>query len=102
MERIYDYRMLRFARNDQTVLPGFSAEEYVFYSNASDREIADLLDELEAVRHATIMLLNGLTDEALLRFGIMNDHPVSVRALAYHFAAHELHHIEIIKGRYLK
>ena len=29
MERIYGYRMLRFARNDQTILPGFDADKYI-------------------------------------------------------------------------
>jgi len=101
MERIYAYRMLRFARNDQTILPGFNDEQYVLYSDANKREISDLLNEFEAVRYSTIALLNGLTDEALLRSGIMNNNPVSVRALAYHIAGHELHHIYIIKERYL-
>jgi uncharacterized damage-inducible protein DinB len=102
MERIYSYRMLRFARNDQTILPGFNAEHYILYLRANDRNVADLLKEFEAVRNSTIHLLNGLTDEAFQRFGIMNGYPVSVRALAYHIAGHELHHISIIKERYLR
>ena len=101
MERIYGYRMLCFARNDQTVLPGFDAEKYVLFSGANERDVWDLLNELQAVRHSTIALLNGFTDEALLRTGIMNGHPVSVRALAYHIAGHELHHMEIIRKKYL-
>jgi uncharacterized damage-inducible protein DinB len=101
MERMYSYRMLRFARNDQTVSPGFDAENYVLYSGANEREIVDLLAELEAVRNATILLLNGLTKKALLSSGNVNGYPVTVRALAYHIAGHELHHISIIKERYL-
>ena len=101
MERIYTYRALRFARNDQTVLPGFDADHYILFSGANDRDISGLLEELEAVRHSTIMLLNGLTDEALLRSGIMNGNHVSVGVLVYHIAGHELHHINIIKERYL-
>jgi len=101
MERIYGYRMLRFARNDQTILPGFDADKYILLSNANARDISDLLNELEAVRYSTIALLNGFTDEALLQTGIMNGHPVSVRALVYHIAGHELHHMDIIKKRYL-
>jgi len=101
MERIYSYRMLCFARNDQTILPGFNDRDYVFNSGANDRDIKDLLEELEAVRNSTIALLKGLTNEALLRSGVMNGHPVSVRALAYHIAGHEIHHMNIIKERYL-
>lgn len=101
MERIYMYRALRFARNDQTVLPGFDDEHYILFSNANDRDISGLLEEFEAVRHSTIAFLKGLTDQALLRTGRMNGNSVSVRALAYHIAGHELHHINIIKERYL-
>jgi uncharacterized damage-inducible protein DinB len=101
MERIYAYRILRFARNDQTILPGFNAAEYISFAEANTRNITDLLNEFEAVRYSTIALLNGLPDEAFLRKGIMNDHPVSVRALAYHIAGHEVHHENIIKERYL-
>jgi uncharacterized damage-inducible protein DinB len=101
MERIYTYRALRFARNDQTVLPGFDDDHYIYFSGANDRDISGLLEEFAAVRHSTIMLLNGLTDDALLRSGIINGDLVSVGALAYHIAGHELHHINIIKERYL-
>ena len=100
-------RILRFARNDQTILPGFNATEYISFAEANTRNITDLLNEFEAVRYATIYpeglssLLNGLSGEAFLRKGIMNDHPVSVRALAYHIAGHEVHHENIIKERYL-
>src|SRR5258705_9146736 len=33
-ERIYTYRALRFARNDQTELPGFVQDEYAIESRA--------------------------------------------------------------------
>ena len=66
------YRALRFARNDQTALPGFDDDHYVYFSGANDRDIVGLLEEFAAVRHSTIMLLNGLPDEALLRSGIIN------------------------------
>jgi hypothetical protein len=102
MERIYGYRMLRFARNDQTVLAGFDDREYVRYSGANDRDIGDLVAEMGTVRSATVSLIKGLSDEALQRSGLMNGYPVSVRALAYHIAGHEVHHMKIIRERYLK
>jgi uncharacterized damage-inducible protein DinB len=101
LERIYTYRALRFARNDKTVLPGFDDKTFAFYSNANAREISHILSEFEAVRKSTIALFDGLDDEALLRKGTANGNPVSVRALAYHIAGHELHHVNIIKERYL-
>jgi uncharacterized damage-inducible protein DinB len=100
-ERIYSYRALRFARNDSTELPGFEQDDYARYSGANERSVKDILAEYIAVRNATIALFNGLDQEAFTRSGVANKNLVSVRALAYHIAGHELHHMNIIKERYL-
>jgi len=100
-ERIYAYRALCFARNDKTELPGFEQDDYTLYSNANARSIENILEEYEAVRGATITLFNGLPDESLLRMGTANSNKATVRALAYHIAGHELHHLNIIKEKYL-
>jgi uncharacterized damage-inducible protein DinB len=100
-ERIYAYRALRFARNDQTELPGFEQDDYSFYSQANTRSIESILEEYEAVRHATITLFNGLPEESFMRTGTANNNKVTVRALAYHIAGHELHHMNIIREKYL-
>ena len=100
-ERIYAYRALRFARNDKTELPGFEQDEYALNSGANDRSVQNILEEYQAVRHATIALFNGLPEDSFLRMGTANKNKVTVRALAYHIAGHELHHINIIKKKYL-
>ncbi len=100
-ERIYAYRAMCFARNEKTALPGFEQDDYARYSGANERDINNIMEEYEAVRHATITLFNGISDEALLRKGTANDAQATVRALAYHIAGHELHHINIIKEKYL-
>jgi uncharacterized damage-inducible protein DinB len=100
-ERIYAYRALSFARNEKTSLPGFEQDDYISFSNANDRSIESILQEYQAVRHATIALYDGLSETALLREGIANGNSATVRALGYHIAGHELHHINIIKERYL-
>jgi len=101
-ERIYTYRALRFARNDKTVLPGFEQDDYATYSAANERSIENIFEEYEAVRKSTIALFNGLPEDSFLRSGIANNNKVAVRALAYHIAGHELHHINIIKEKYLQ
>jgi len=100
-ERIYAYRALRFARNDKTELPGFEQDDYALYSRANERDIENILEEYEAVRDSTIALFNGLPEDSFLRVGTANNNKVTVRALAYHIAGHELHHINIIKEKYL-
>ncbi len=101
MERIYAYRALRYARNDKTELPGFDHLHFIFYSGADRCSLDNIFDEYEAVRLSTIALFNGLEDEAFLRKGIANKNEASVRALAYHIAGHELHHVNIIRKYYL-
>jgi len=100
-ERIYTYRALRFARNDKTELPGFEQDDFVRYSGANARSIKDILKEYRAVRNSTLAFFNSLEKKALTRSGVANNHVMSVRAAAYHIAGHELHHINIIKEKYL-
>jgi len=100
-ERVYAYRALCFARNEKTELPGFDQDEYAKHSGTNERNISNIIEEYKAVRHATITLFNGLSDEALTRYGTANNNKATVRALCYHIAGHELHHINFIKEFYL-
>ena len=51
------------------------------------------------MRESTVFLFKHLQEEAWMRRGIANDAEVSVRALAYIIAGHELHHREILRAR---
>lgn len=100
-ERIFSYRALRIGRGDTTPLPGFEQDDYVPMGNFDARTLRDLADELAAVRQATIHLFAHLDHAAFERRGTASGNPVSVRALAYIIAGHELHHVGILKTRYL-
>ncbi len=100
-ERILTYRALRFARADKTPLPPFEEKDYAKNSNVHEREFQNLLDEYKAVRISTIYLIESFNDEMLNRRGIANNNTITVNALCYVIAGHELHHVDIIKGRYL-
>lgn len=102
-ERIYAYRALRFARNEQLALIGFDQDAYAACSGADDRSLDNMFEEYEAVRNSTIALFNGVPDESLTRMGhgTATAGDATVRALAYHIAGHELRHLNIIKERYL-
>ncbi|MFZ1082033.1 MAG: DinB family protein [Candidatus Kryptoniota bacterium] len=100
-ERIYTYRALRFARADTTPLPGFDQEPYAANSGANERTIEDLVEEFQTVRKATLSFFTYLPEEALIRGGKANEHHVTVRALLYQLAGHELHHKNVIKEKYL-
>jgi uncharacterized damage-inducible protein DinB len=99
-ERIFAYRALRIARADQTPLSGFEQDDYVRAGAFGERTLADLAEEFALVRSATSALFHSLGAEAWLRRGTANKNEVTVRALAFIIAGHELHHREILKERY--
>lgn len=99
-ERIYAYRAFRFGRYDETKLPGFEQDDYVPHSKANQRDTQSIIDELKAVRFATITLFNSFDDDALLQKGVGSGNVLSVRAAAYHIAGHELHHLNSIQENY--
>jgi hypothetical protein len=101
-ERVFSYRALCFARNDQTPLPGYEQNDYVREADFDSRNLADMAEEFATVRRATIQLFRPLNETEWLRRGKANENEVSVRALAYIIAGHELHHMEVLRSRYLQ
>lgn len=100
-ERVFCYRALCFARNDKTSLPGFDQDIFVDNGNANQLEFSDLLDEMSTLRKSTIQLYKSFSEEALLRIGVASGNKISVRALGYLFSGHQMHHLNIVKERYL-
>lgn len=102
-ERIFSYRALRFARGEKANLIGFDQDNYVIESDANNRKVESIFEEYEYVRKSTITLFKNVPEYALDRMGhgtgTFND--ATVRALAYHIAGHEQHHMNIIRERYL-
>ena len=99
-ERIFAYRALRIARADTTPLEGFEQDDYVRNGPFAQRPLADLVEEFIAVRRATLSLFRNLDEAAWLRRGSANKNEVSVRALAYIIAGHEVHHRSILQEKY--
>jgi hypothetical protein len=99
-ERIFAYRALRFARGDETPLPGFEENDYVPAGRFDRRTLAEVLDEAAAVRAASLALFRGLPVESFDRRGLANEKEISVRALAWVIAGHERHHLGVLRERY--
>jgi hypothetical protein len=100
-ERVFAYRALRVSRNDKTPIEGFEQDDYVRYGPFAHGPLSDLVEDFIAVRRATVSLLRSLDEDAWLRRGVANKNEVSVRALAYIIAGHELHHRRILEEKYL-
>lgn len=99
-ERIFAYRALRISRGDRTPIEGFDQDPYVQNGPFASRPLAELIEDYIAVRRATLTLFRNLDEQAWLRRGIANTHEVSVRAIAYTTAGHELHHRRILEQKY--
>ena len=99
-ERIFAYRALRISRADSTPMEGFEQDDYVRNGPFAQRPLADLVEDFIAVRRATLSLLRNLDEAAWLRRGIANKNEVTVRALAYIIAGHEVHHRTILEEKY--
>lgn len=100
-ERVFSYRALHFARAGNVVLPGFDQNVFMENSDANRCSMAQLLEEYEVVRSATLLFAKSCSEETLKRMGTASNNPFSVRALLYIIAGHEIHHCGIISERYL-
>lgn len=101
-ERIFAYRALRIARHDKTPLPGFDEKSYAAAVNADERTWENLLQEFLAVRKSTDFLLQSFTKDQLQQRGTTNGEPNTVEALSFLVFGHILHHINVLKERYLQ
>jgi hypothetical protein len=100
-ERLFSFRALWFARGEQSALPGMEPNPWVAISDANARAISDLLAEFDHVRAASIALFANLDPAAWQRRGTASGNLMSVRALAWIIAGHELHHNRSLREAYL-
>lgn len=99
-ERIFAYRLLRIARGDTTPLPGFEQNLFVETWDIAQIPMLSLLAEWDAVRISTLRLLYHLSERDWTRQGVANGGEVTVRALAFAIAGHEIHHRGILERQY--
>lgn len=100
-ERVFNYRALCFARDDQTRLPSFDQDLFSAAANYHDRSLLNIIDEYSVVRDHTIALFRSFDDRTWQKTGTASDYQLSIRSIAFIIAGHEIHHHNIIKDRYL-
>ncbi|MCD2422953.1 DinB family protein [Niabella pedocola] len=99
-ERVFIYRALRFARKDRTPLQSFDENLFADHSNAGERSLESLLDELVAVRQSSLAFYKNLNDEQLLAIGHTYNTEMSVLAMGFTIVGHQAHHFKIIEDLY--
>lgn len=100
-ERVFQFRALNCSRHDQSHLPGFEEDEYAVYANTAGRTYQDLAHEFETIRNATVSLFSYMSDAMLDFRGTANNHVITARSAGWIIVGHTVHHIGIIKERYL-
>lgn len=100
-ERVFAYRALRISRGDTTPLEGFDENILMQYVQLDNRYLGDLISEFRSVRTASLTLFRSLDEEALLRQGTANGHATNSLAIGFLTVGHALHHLQVIKERYL-
>ncbi|MBL7922734.1 MAG: DinB family protein [Bacteroidia bacterium] len=99
-ERIMSYRALRFARADKTLLPGFDEDFFAAGAGANLRSLSALKEELVHLRMANIAMFRDFSREQMERSGICFHTEITVLALGFVLAGHQLHHFQVMQERY--
>lgn len=100
-ERVFTYRALSFARKDPAALPGFDENTWAITAKAPKRKWNDLVDEFNALRTANQFFFAAFDEDQLLTTGTANNNTANVAGLGFTCVGHVIHHIGIIKERYL-
>lgn len=100
-ERVFSYRALRFARKDTTPLPGFDENLFAENAKADTRNWQDLIEEFKAIRKASEYMFISFDEDQLQSNGTASNTPTYVLGVGYILIGHVVHHMNVIKERYL-
>lgn len=100
-ERIFNYRALLFARNVGKPPQGIEEDDMAANSQADKRSVASIVEEMKIVRAGTKFLYDGFDEETLKTIGKTYSAEISLLALGFTSIGHQIHHLNIIKERYL-
>ena len=100
-ERIWCFRAILFARQEGSVPEAHDQEIMAENSNADERSIEDLIDELRIVRQSSIALFNSFDPKILDTICEFFEYQMTINDIGLTITAHQIHHLNVIKERYL-
>jgi uncharacterized damage-inducible protein DinB len=101
-ERIHCNRALVIVRKDKTTsLVSFDQDQYEAASKADNRTKNDLISELASLQQSSVKFFGSFDDEQLQTRGSIGNYTIDVNALGFGVIGHSLHHLKVIKERYL-
>lgn len=100
-ERVFSYRALAFSRKEKQALPTFSEDEYSNESNANNRTIENLIEELKAVHYSFLYLYQSFSIDQLNTIGKGYIGEYSVASIGFCMPGHQRWHLKVIEEKYL-
>lgn len=100
-ERIKSYRAFLFSRQMEVQLWGYDQDLLVNNSNFDNLDLGLLIQDFKNIRNATISFIDTLTKKQLSLVGHVGKHEVTLEEYLKSIIGHEIHHIKVIKKKYL-
>ena len=100
-ERVFAYRTIVFARNDSTPQAGFEQDDWVRETDFDSQKMSDLTSQFLVNRNAYLWMLQSLDDGVWTRSGTASDCQFTVRSIPYIVVGHAIHHMDVLRERYL-
>jgi hypothetical protein len=100
-ERIWCFRAIIFARGEGTVPAAHDQELMGKNSNADELSIEQLVNELRLVRQSTLMMFESFNKKILQTNCVFFEYEMPLFAIGLTIAAHQIHHFNVIKERYI-
>ena len=99
-ERLFAFRALWFARGEANPQPGMDENIWAANSNAGARSRKELWQEHHVMRTNHLYLFRSFASEDIARCGEASGATMTVNAVPWIMAAHELHHLQVLRDRY--
>ena len=100
-ERILSYRALSIARQEAKSLIEFDQDDYATNGDASLRDWKEMVEEWKNIRRSTNYLFKSFTEKEMKTVGRVGNNNMSVNALGFIIFGHSIHHIKVLKEKYL-
>ena len=99
-ERIWGFRAILFARREGSIPDAHDQELMATNSNANERSIEQLVEELRIVRQSSIILFASFNQEMLESTCKFFEYEMPLYAIGLTIVAHQIHHFKVIEERY--
>ncbi|WP_108868702.1 DinB family protein [Aquimarina aquimarini] len=101
-ERIKMFRAFRLSRNEDIQLWGYDQNFLTDNSRFDELTLELLITDFYNVRKSSLSFIETLSESQLTKTGLAQQRQITLIDFIKSIVGHERHHLDIIKGRYLK